>query len=120
MQSVIMVIITILNNSIPTFHVMNIGRSILEATAKHLEVKPTVSTSYSQTRFASSAYVQWQRLVQSYRLFTTAMKNAAPALSDELHPLQYQVLGQVRSSLAESCVTVVPPKTLFVLCLCFI
>ena len=24
------------------------------------------------------------------------MKNAAPALSDELHPLQYQVFGQVR------------------------
>jgi hypothetical protein len=53
----------------------NVGRSILEATAKQLEVKPTVSTTYSQTRFASLAYVQWQCLVKSYKLFTAALKN---------------------------------------------
>ena len=73
-----------------------LGRSILESTASQLDVKPTVSTTYSQTRFASSAFVQWQRLVKSYKLFTMALKNATPALSDEQHQLQNQVLGQVR------------------------
>ena len=73
-----------------------LGRSILESTALQLEVKPTVSTTYSQTGFASSAFVQWQRLVKSYKLFTMALKNATPALSDKQHQLQYQVLSQVR------------------------
>ena len=59
-----------------------------------------MSSLYPQATFRQDlrvrAYVQWQRLSKSYRLFTAAMKNAAPALSDELHPLQYQVFGQVR------------------------
>ncbi len=71
-------------------------RSILEATAKQLDVTQTVATTYSQTRFASSAYVQWQRIVKSFKLFATSLKNATPTATDELHPLQYQVLGQVK------------------------
>ncbi len=72
------------------------GRSILEATAQQLHVKPTVATTYSQTRFASSAYVQWQRLVKSYKLFATSLRNASNYIAEESHPLRYQVLGQVK------------------------
>jgi hypothetical protein len=72
-----------------------IGRSILESTARQLDVKPTVATVYSQTRFASSAYVQWERVVKSYKLFAEAMTYASSAMEDEDHPLRYQVKGQV-------------------------
>ena len=41
-------------------------RSILESTAKMLKTRATVSTVYSHTRFTSSAFVQWRRLIQSY------------------------------------------------------
>ena len=71
------------------------GRSVLESTAKQLNVKPTVATLYSQTRFASSAYVQWQRIVDSYKLFAEAMAHASNAMENELDPLQYQVRGHV-------------------------
>ena len=42
-----------------------IGRTILESTASLMETKPTVATTYSDTRFASSAFIQWRRLVSS-------------------------------------------------------
>ncbi|CAB3982584.1 Hypothetical predicted protein [Paramuricea clavata] len=70
-----------------------VAKSILESTAKQLNVKPTVATVYSQTRFASSAYVQWQRIVDSYKLFAEAMAQASNAMENELDPLQYQVRG---------------------------
>lgn len=54
-----------------------------------------MATVYSQTRFSSSAYVQWQRLVNSYKLFAEAMTQASTAMGNELDPLQYQVRGQV-------------------------
>ncbi len=68
----------------------------MEATAKKLDVKPTVATTYSQTRFASSAYVQWQRLVKSFKLFAISIINASTNLAEESSPLRYQVLGQVK------------------------
>ena len=68
---------------------------MLESTAKRLEVKPTVATVYSQTRFSSSAYVQWERLANSYKLFIEAMKQGSASMNDEDDPIQYQVLGQV-------------------------
>ena len=68
---------------------------MLESTAKRLEVKPTVATFYSQTRFSSSAYVQWERLANSYKLFIEAMKQGSASMNDEDDPIQYQVLGQV-------------------------
>ena len=68
---------------------------MLESTAKKLEVKPTVATVYSQTRFSSSAYVQWERLANSYSLFIEAMKQESVSMRDEEDPLQYQILGQV-------------------------
>ena len=87
------------------------GRSILEATAKQLDVTPTVATTYSQTRFASSSYVQWQRIVKSFKLFATSLKNATPTATDELHPLQYQVLEQVRIWLFHFLIKVNIPPT---------
>ena len=68
---------------------------MLESTAKRLGVKPTVATVYSQTRFSSSAYVQWERLANSYKLFIEAMKQGSASMNDEDDPIQYQVLGQV-------------------------
>lgn len=73
------------------------GRSFLESSASHLGVTAGVAGTYSQTRFASSAFVQWQRLAKSYKVFASALKNAAPAvMMNEQHPLQYQCLGQVK------------------------
>eukprot|EP00794_Sanderia_malayensis_P001913 gene1913-2171_t len=71
-----------------------VGRSILESTAKELDVKATVAATYSQTRFASSAFVQWQRLVKSFKLFAKSLEKASSSVTDELNPLRYQVLGQ--------------------------
>eukprot|EP00794_Sanderia_malayensis_P020912 gene20912-22966_t len=71
-----------------------IGSGILEATAKQLGVRATVAMTYFQTRFASSAYVQWTRLVKSHKLFISALKEASDAMSNDTHPLQYKVKGQ--------------------------
>ena len=68
---------------------------MLESTAKRLGVEPTIATVYSQTRFSSSAYVQWERLANSYKLFIEAMKQGSASMNDEDDPIQYQVLGQV-------------------------
>ncbi|CAB3989623.1 Hypothetical predicted protein [Paramuricea clavata] len=57
-------------------------------------MKKNYEAAETLAQFASLAYVQWQCLVKSYKLFTAALKNVSPAFSDELHPLQYQVLGQ--------------------------
>ncbi len=77
------------------FIYLSIGRSILESTAKQLDVKATVATTYSQTRFSSSAFVQWERLANSYKLFVEAMNQASTAMQDELDSLRYQILGEV-------------------------
>ena len=78
------------------FYYLNIsGRSILESTAKEQGVSPTVASSYLQTHFASSAYVQWTRLAKSYKLQVAALEEANIQMNDENEPLQYKVKGQV-------------------------
>jgi hypothetical protein len=77
--------------------VLFIGRSILESTANVLETKATVATTYSHTRFASSAFVQWHRLVCSYRLLVEAWSAASgkTGVEAEDEPDLYKIRGQV-------------------------
>ena len=56
----------------------------------------TVAATYSQTRFASSAYVQWTHLAKSYKLLVSAAEEASDLMLDENNPLQYKIKGQVR------------------------
>ena len=72
-----------------------IGKSILESTASLMETKPTFATTYSHTRFASSALIQWRRLVSSYKLLVEALGVASGKLGDEDEPTLYKVRGQV-------------------------
>ena len=53
---------------------------------------------YSQTRFSSSAFVQWKRLYKSYRLFVEALTEASDEMTNEDSPLQYKAQGQVGHS----------------------
>ena len=61
-----------------------------------LKSKATVATVYSQTRFSSSAYVQWKQLVSSFGLFVdTLCGTSGDKMLDEDDPLQYTIKGQV-------------------------